>query len=202
MLDGKRRQSESAVLKQQTRLHLIQLDAHIGNLPWPKDNLHQRLHTRQGKRPAVDVQFLQRLPAPQRAGQPAQAQDVVEVTVGEQNLVEPAETQARAQQLALRAFAAVDHEAVLVGQHERRRKPALHRRGGGGCAEKDEFEHDGQCTGSVLFPANRLPLICIVAESTARQCQRSKQRIPVGKGSSGQRDPSGPCEDVMEPTSL
>jgi hypothetical protein len=93
-------------------------------------------------RAAEDVEFLQRLPAPQRARQPAQPQDVVQVAVGEENLVEATEAQAGAQQLALRALAAVDHEAVFVGHHQRRREAALHRRRGSRCTEKDEFKHD------------------------------------------------------------
>ena len=87
MLHGKRREGELFALELETRAHQVERHAHVGELPRAKDDFHERLHPCQRHRAAVDVEFLQRLPAAQRAGQPAQAQDVVQVAVGEQNLV-------------------------------------------------------------------------------------------------------------------
>ena len=67
---------------------------------------------------AVDLQLLDGLPAHERGEQPAEAQDVVEVSVGDEDAVEPLEAYPRLQDLPLRALAAVHQEAVLVVLHQ------------------------------------------------------------------------------------
>lgn len=66
---------------------------------------------------------------------------MIQVTMGEQNFIQPSKTQAGAQQLALRAFAAIDHEAVFVRQHQCRRQPALHRGRRSRCSQKNHLKH-------------------------------------------------------------
>jgi hypothetical protein len=65
---------------------------------------------------------------------------VIEVTVREQDARQPFEADARLQNLALCALAAVHEEAILVVTDDLRRKSALGGGGGSGCAEKKNFE--------------------------------------------------------------
>ena len=93
MLNGESSERKGSALKQHTRLHLVQFDAYVGNLPRPEDDFHQRLHARKGKRPAVYIQFLHRLPTTKGARQPPQSKDVIKVAVRQKDLIEFAETQ-------------------------------------------------------------------------------------------------------------
>ena len=52
---------------------------------------------------------------------------MVQVTMGNQDAVQAFKPQTRHHNLALRAFAAVDQEAVLIMHHDLRRKPAMYR---------------------------------------------------------------------------
>ena len=72
--------------------------------------------------------------------QPAEAEDVVKVRVGEQDFIEPLEADAAAEKLALRAFAAVDQEAIFIVLNNLCGKSALCRRGGRGGAKKKYFK--------------------------------------------------------------
>ncbi|MEZ4555836.1 MAG: hypothetical protein R2854_05180 [Caldilineaceae bacterium] len=126
----------------------------LGTCP-AEDHIHQRGHAGQRGGAGEDVQFLQRFPAPQSRGQPAQAEDVVQMAVGEQDFVQAAEAEAAAQQLPLGAFAAVDHEAVFVVHDNGRRQPALDRRCRRRCAEEDEFKQERLLHHNVPRPSRR-----------------------------------------------
>ena len=120
MGDRDRRQRKFFVPKELPGLEQGQGDTGGWDLARAKDNLHQQVHTRQGHGPAVDVELLQRLPAPQSRSQPAQPKDMVEMPMGQQNFIQPAKAKPGAQELALRALSTVDHEAMLVYHHQRR----------------------------------------------------------------------------------
>ena len=62
---------------------------------------------------AVDVDVVEVFPAGQRTDQAAQAEDVVEVAVGQQHRVKPLKAQTAAQNLALRALAAVEQLSLI-----------------------------------------------------------------------------------------
>ena len=111
-----------------------------GWLPRRTTPYEQVMHSVQRGAASEDLKLLDRLPAKKRAEQAAQAEDVVEVTVRQQHARQVAETDARLQDLALRAFAAVDQKTILVVLHDLRRKAAP--RGGRGCrsAKKQDFE--------------------------------------------------------------
>jgi hypothetical protein len=66
---------------------------------------------------------------------------MVEMPVRDQHLVQPFEAQARFEDLALGAFAAIYQKTVLVVQHHLRGQPAMDRRRRGGGSEKYDFEH-------------------------------------------------------------
>ncbi len=92
------------------------------------------MHAIQRGTPAENLEFVNRLPAQERAEQTAQPENVIEMTMREQNAIQVFESQTRLQDLPLRAFAAIHQKAILVVLHHLRRKSALGRRGGGRCA--------------------------------------------------------------------
>ena len=58
----------------------------------------------------------------------------------DQNAVETAEADSRAQDLPLRAFATVDQEADVAEAHYLSAKTPMYRRRRGGCSKECEFE--------------------------------------------------------------
>ena len=72
---------------------------------------------------AVDLHLLDRLPAHERGKQPGQPQDMIQVAVGDQDVVQALETDPGLQDLALGAFAAVDQEAVFIMLDDLRERP-------------------------------------------------------------------------------
>ena len=96
----------------------------LGAAPWPKTTSISRL-TRSNARAAEDVQLFQCFPAAQRAGKTAQSQNVIQMAMGQEDAIETAKAQPATQELALRALATVDHEAMLVTHHQRGREAAL-----------------------------------------------------------------------------
>ena len=123
-------------------------------LPWTENNLHERPDAVQGPFAAIDVERRNGLPARKGRGQPSQAQDMVQVAVGEKDPVQPAETQAAPQQLALRALAAVDQEAMVLVQHHRRRQAAVNGWRRGRSPEKDQLEQGNLLTGVTVPPSS------------------------------------------------
>jgi hypothetical protein len=63
--------------------------------------------------------------------------------VRDQDSIESFEPDAALQNLPLCAFAAINEKAMLVVQHDLRRKPAMDGGGGSGGAEEKDFEHGG-----------------------------------------------------------
>ena len=115
----KRGKRKSLAFKQSTRFHHIEAYARLGNIPYAENDLHQSMDSGQRLLAAVNFQRIQGLPVAQRARQSPKTQYVVEMTVCEKDLVKPAKTEAAAQNLALRALAAIYQEAVLLCHHQR-----------------------------------------------------------------------------------
>ena len=90
---------------------------------------------------AVNIKFLDRFPAHERGEQSCQAEDVVQVPVGDENIVQVPESDPGLQNLALGALAAVDQEAEFVMLYDLSGQPPLCGGGGGGSSEEDDFEH-------------------------------------------------------------
>ena len=61
----------------------------------------------------------------------------------QQNFVQFFEAKSAFQQLPLRAFTAINHEAIFFVHDHLRRQPAPDGRGGSRSAEKSEFKHNG-----------------------------------------------------------
>ena len=89
---------------------------------------------------AENFQFVDRLPAQEGAEQPAQPEDMIEVSVRKQDARQAFESDPRLQDLALRPLAAVHEETIFVVADDLRRKSAFRRWGGGRGAEKKNFE--------------------------------------------------------------
>ncbi len=143
---GKAVTVKSSGLEENAWLDLVQVEGHR-RLPAAQNHaVEQVMDAVERPLAAVNVQFFDGLPAHERGEQPRQAEDVVQVAVGDENVVQVPEADAGLQDLALGAFAAVDQEAEFVVLDDLRRKPALGRGGGGGGAEEDDFEHCGNYT--------------------------------------------------------
>ena len=137
---GKGREGKSLPLKQRSRLDHVQTDARLRNVANTKNDLHQTVDPGERGPAGVYVQLLQRLPVTECAGQPSESKNVVEVTVGEKNLVQSTKTKPAAQNLALRAFAAVDKEAVFLHHHHCGGQAAVNRRSRSRGTQKDQFK--------------------------------------------------------------
>ena len=137
---------KSSGLEENARLDLVQVEGHR-RLPAAQHHaVEQVMDAVERPLAAVNVQFLDGFPAHERGEQPGQAEDVVQVAVGDENVAQVPEADAGLQDLALGAFAAVDQEAEFVVLDDLRGKAALGGGGGGGGAEKDDFKHCGNYT--------------------------------------------------------
>ena len=125
--DGKRRYGEVLGLEEHARLDLAELQRHGGLIPAQHDPVKQVMHAVESRAAAEDLKLLDCLPAQERAQQPAQAQNMVKVAMGQKHSRQVPKTDTRLQDLPLGALAAVDQEAVLVVLDDLRRKPAPRR---------------------------------------------------------------------------
>jgi hypothetical protein len=80
---------------------------------------------------SIDIQIIDRFPARECGKQPAQSQYVVQVTVGDQDVIQIFKSQPGLQYLALGALATIDEKAILIMFKHLGGKPAPNR--GGGC---------------------------------------------------------------------
>ncbi len=89
--------------------------------------------------PTVDFQPVHGFPPRKGGDQPAQAQNVIEMAVGEQHALQTPEADPAAQNLPLRPFAAIDEKPLVAPQHDLRGQSPLNRRGGGRRAQHHQF---------------------------------------------------------------
>jgi hypothetical protein len=130
-------------VEEAARLQRHEVQFQAGALPAPDDVAQQGGGEAQGMRAGMDGEALRGAPQPERAGEAAEAQDVVEMAMRKQHLVQPPEAQPRLHDLSLRALAAIDEEAVGALVHEDGRKASFGGRHGGGGAEEGDLEHWG-----------------------------------------------------------
>ncbi len=109
--------------------------------PSPDNAKDQFGHAVQRRLPAVNIDMLQRFPAPQCGEQAAQPQDMVQVAMGQQNGVQLPEAKPAAQDLPLRPLAAVDEKAILPIEQHLRGEAAMERRRGSGGTQENQFKH-------------------------------------------------------------
>jgi hypothetical protein len=140
MLDRERHDVEVAGALDRARLELDVVDGDR-DLVAAQDDAHEVADAIQRRAAAVDRDAIDRLPARERADQPAEPEDVVQVAVREQHRVEPLEAQPAAQDLTLRALAAVDQPALVAIHDDDGRQPAPHAGGRGGGAQECDLEH-------------------------------------------------------------
>jgi hypothetical protein len=99
------------------RLDLVKVQLHL-YLTTAKDNIHEVADALQSPGATVDSQTSGCFPTGKRGDESPEAQNVVQMAVGEQDFVQAFETQAAAQNLALSSFTAVNKEsAILVHDH-------------------------------------------------------------------------------------
>jgi hypothetical protein len=86
------------------------------------------------------------------------------MAVRDQNPLQPFESQTRLQNLALRAFPAINQEAILVVHHNLRRQAAMHGGRGSGCAKEGDFKQGeplrvkAVCSSSAILPLSNGPI--------------------------------------------
>jgi hypothetical protein len=126
--------------EEQPGLELVQAQRH-GSLVAPQDNtVQQIMDAVEGGPPGKDIEFLNRFPTQKGAEQPAQSEDVIEMTMRQKNACEIFETDTRLQDLTLCALTAVDQKTVLIMFDDLGGKPALCRRRGSGSTKEEYFE--------------------------------------------------------------
>ena len=101
----------------------------------------QPAHALQRPRSPKYLNAIDRLPSRKGRYQPAQAENVVEVSVSKQNPAESLESQPAAQDLSLGTLSAVHEEAIVLMKDYLRRETPLDRWGGGGGAQEDDLDH-------------------------------------------------------------
>ncbi len=146
MEDRESRHREIAGLEEHAGLDLVQVEDDGGLTAAQHHAVEQVVDAVERPPAAVNVELLDGLPAHEGGEQPGQPEDVVQVTVGDENVAQVPEADAGLQDLALGAFAAVDQEAELVVLDDLGGEAALGGGGGGGGAEEDDFEHPGNYT--------------------------------------------------------
>jgi len=113
-------------IQDDTRLEGNQVELQV-DLAASQHNVDQVSHPLQRPVAGIDVQFFGCFPTGKCRHNTTKSQDVIQVSVGQQNRIEALEAQAAAQQLALCALAAVDHEAPILVKNDRRGQVAAHR---------------------------------------------------------------------------
>ena len=94
--------------------NLIQAERH-GRLVAAQDNsIQQVMNAIERGTPAEDIQFIDRLPAQERGHQPAQPENMIEMTMCKQYACKVLEASARLQDLTLRAFTAIDQKTIFI----------------------------------------------------------------------------------------
>ncbi|CDX37672.1 hypothetical protein MPLA_2130009 [Mesorhizobium sp. ORS 3359] len=91
----------------------------------------------------MDGQEIVTLPQPECREQAGDSKDMVEMRMREQQAMKPPEARAAAQQLALRAFPAINQKSVASGLDEQGRVVSLGRGYAGRGAKKRQFEDHG-----------------------------------------------------------
>ena len=136
MRHGKRREAVAVALEDVTRLELDEANL-VRQLP---DDALERAH--QVGQPARPVEHEGKLAAPQREGlqQTGQAEHVVGVEVGDEDLGQIDEPNRRTEELPLGAFGAVEEQAVAAAPDEQRRGCPLGGRHRACGAQEDQVE--------------------------------------------------------------
>src|SRR5574341_75089 len=114
MLDGKGGDGEVVLVEQQAGLDLNQFDRHWRLGAAQNDAEQQIVNALERGLAGVQLKIVDRLPAHKGGKQARQAEDVIEVGVGDEDAVEALEADAALKNLALGAFAAIHQKAVLV----------------------------------------------------------------------------------------
>src|SRR6186713_2519029 len=100
---------------------------------------------------------------------------MIEMTMRQQDAIEPPKAGTTAQQLALRALAAIDQDALACHLHQKGRMVALRRGNAGRGAEKCQGEHGGHASSGTLAglsASNATRAAARTGRSTRRRARR------------------------------
>ena len=124
MADGEAAHAIAASGEHRTRFERDQADRHRGPAAWPDASRYF------ATKPAVSsLPWIATSPGrsnkPRVDEQAAETEHMIEMRMRQQDVIEAAETSAGAQQLPLRALAAIDQEALAASAYQQRRQTAL-----------------------------------------------------------------------------
>jgi hypothetical protein len=142
---------EVVVLKKNARIDLAQVEGDGRLRAAQDDGVNEVVDAPHRPGPGEDFHFFHRFPAHEGGEQPAEAEDVVEMAVGDEDFVQPLEPQAGFEDLPLRAFSAVHEEAMFVVNDNLRGEPTVDGRSGGGSAEEDDFKQGRAFEGEIAL---------------------------------------------------
>ncbi len=136
----KRRDREIVRFEERPRLDLVHPDRH-GRLVAAQDHtVDQVMDPVEGGAAAEDIQLLDRLPAHECGHQTGQPEDMVEVTMRQQDAGQVLEPGTRLQDLALGALPTIHQKSIFIMFDDLGRESPLGRRRGSGCAEEEYFK--------------------------------------------------------------
>ncbi len=127
-------------------LELVQIKGHRRLCSAQDYLIKQIMDAVEGPLATIYVNLINCLPAHECGEQPCQPENMVKVSMGDEDMLQVLEANAGLQDLALCALAAIDQEAKLVVLDHLGREPAFGGGSGGGCAEEDYFKHCCNCT--------------------------------------------------------
>ena len=132
--------SKIVLLDDGARLEHDALDLEWGRSVRPDHLGQQAPHGAERRRAAVHGEAAARFQQRQGGDQTADAEQMVEMGVGEQDAVQPTQPEPAREQLALGALAAVHQEPAPPVQDEQRRQPPIDGGHAGGGAKEHDLE--------------------------------------------------------------
>jgi hypothetical protein len=112
----------------------------LGPSIWPDDFGQQTSHNQERRSTAIHGNLAAGFEQRQRGDQTTEAEQVVEMGMGEQDAIEPTEPESALEQLALGALTTVHQEPAVPVQHHQRWQPSVDGRDTRGSAKENDFE--------------------------------------------------------------
>ena len=114
MLHRKGRDGKIRTVEEFARTYGDEFDRHGGVPAAQHDRIDQIMDAIQGSRATVNLELIDSLPTHERGEQSGQAENVVKVSVGNENAVQTFEADAGLQNLTLGSFATIHQKAVFI----------------------------------------------------------------------------------------
>jgi hypothetical protein len=113
---GKGRDLKRVVLQYNSRVHLNEVNRYLRFPPSQDNTVYQIVYPLKRPTAAINLDVVDCLPTGKSGDQPAQTQNVIKMTVGKENPVQPLKAQPALQDLPLCPFATIDQKAIVFVQ--------------------------------------------------------------------------------------